>query len=116
MEEIPAFSAWLEADVKAAIDQGMVVPEDVEGSSKPPNLQAQRYRSMYSYGYHFRVKSAEDNANNTCGSRVAATFWRPCRSRRRGLNLVDANIKYIGQIMEIVELNYVRHCNVELSM
>jgi hypothetical protein len=114
MEEIPAFSAWLEADVKATIDEGMVVPEDVEDSSKPPNLQAQRYGSIYSYGYHFRVKSAEDSAHNTCDSGVAAIFRRPCRSGRRDPNPVDANLEYIGQIMEIVELNYGRHCTVVL--
>jgi len=69
---------------------------------------------MYSYGYHFRVKSAEGNAISTCDSGVAAIFRRPCRSGRRDLNLVDANLEYIGQIMEIVELDYVRHCTVVL--
>ena len=114
MEEIQPFAQWLEADVAQAIDQGIAVPEDVEDSSKPHSLQAQRFRSMYSYGYHFRVKSAEESVNNTCDSGVAAIFRRPCRSGVRDPNPVDANLEYIGQILEIVELNYGRHCIVLL--
>ena len=114
MEEIQPFAQWLEADVRHAIDEGMVVPDDVKDSSKPPSLQAQRFRSMYSYGYHFRVKSAEENVNSTCDSGVAAIFRRPCRSGRRDPNPVHANLEYIGQILEIVELNYGRHCTVLL--
>lgn len=70
---------------------------------------------MYSYGYHFQVKSAEENANNTCDSGIAVIFWRPRYSGRQDLNPVDALIlEYIGHIMEIVELKYVWHCNVVL--
>ena len=60
------------------------------------------------------MKSAEESANSTCDSGVAAIFRRPCRSGRRDPNPVDANLEYIGQILEIVELNYGRHCTVLL--
>jgi hypothetical protein len=69
---------------------------------------------MYAYGYHFQVKSAEDSITKTCDSGVVAFFHMPCRSGRRDENLVDANLEYIGQILEIVELNYGRHCTVLL--
>lgn len=87
---------------------------DVEDSLKPPSLQAQRFRSMYAYGYHYRVKSAEENVNRTCDSGVAAVFRRPCRSGRRDQNPMNATLEYIGQIQEILEVNYGGHCTVIL--
>ena len=71
---------------------------DVEDSLKPPSLQAQRFRSMYAYGYHYRVKSAEENVNRTCDSSIAAVFRKPYRSGRRDQNPVNATLEYIGQI------------------
>ena len=56
---------------------------------------------MYAYGYHYRVKSAEESITKTCDLGVAAVFRRPCRSGRRDENVVDANLEYIGQILEI---------------
>lgn len=52
--------------------------------------------------------------NSTCDSEVAGIFRRPCRSGRRDPNHVNANLEYIGQILEIVELNYGRHCTIVL--
>ena len=101
-------------EVDARIGEGQKVSDDVEDTSRPPSLQAQRFKSMYAYGYHFRVKSAEEAITKTCDSGVAAFFRRPCRSGRRDVNSVDANLEYIGQILEIVELNYGRHCTVLL--
>jgi hypothetical protein len=101
-------------EVDARIGEGQEVSDDVEDTSRPPSLQAQRFKSMYAYGYHFRVKSAEEAITKTCDSGVAAFFRRPCRSGRRDGNSVAANLEYIGQILEIVELNYGRHCTVLL--
>jgi hypothetical protein len=42
----------------------------------------------------------------TCDSGVAATFTRPCISGIRDRNPVVANIKYVGNLEEILELNY----------
>jgi hypothetical protein len=109
-----SFPEWLRAEVDARKAEGQEVSEDVEDTSRPPSLQAQRYKSMYAYGYHYRVKSAEEAITKTCDSGVAAFFQRPCRSGRRYGNSVDANLEYIGQILEIVELNYGRHCTVIL--
>jgi hypothetical protein len=109
-----SFPEWLRVEVDARIGEGQEVSDDVEDTSRPPSLQAQRFKSMYAYGYHFRVKSAEEAITKTCDSGVAAFFRRPCRSGRRDVNSVDANLEYIGQILEIVELNYGRHCTVLL--
>ena len=51
---------------------------------------------------------------NTCDSGVAAIFRQSCRSSRQDQNFITADLKYVGQILEIVELNYGRHCVVFL--
>ena len=114
MEELPAFSIWLEEDVQSTIEQGFHVPEEVVDSSKLPSLEARKFRSMYAYGYHFRVKSVEEGVRSTCDSGVAAIFRQPCLSGRQDQNILNAELEYIGQISEIVELNYGRHCTVLL--
>jgi hypothetical protein len=114
LEVMPPFAQWFRTEIEARKEDGESIAEDVEYTSNLPSLQAQRFKSMYAYGYHYRVKSAEESITKTCDSGVAAFFRRPCRSGRRDLNVVDANLEYIGQILEIVELNYGRHCTVLL--
>ena len=114
LEVMLAFSQWFRTEIEVGKQSGISIAEDVEYSSNLPSLQAHRYKSMYAYGYHYRVKSAEESITKTCDSGVAAFFRRPCRSGRRDVNVVDANLEYIGQILEIVELNYGRHCTVLL--
>ena len=114
LDTLPSFAAWFRAEIETTKEAGHAIPEDVEDSSNKPSLQAQRFKSMYAYGYHYRVKSAEESITKTCDFGVAAFFRRPCRSGRRDANVVDTNLEYIGQILEIVELNYGRHCTVLL--
>jgi hypothetical protein len=114
LEALPTFAQWFRTEIETMKQAAISIPEDVEDSSILPSLQAQRFKSMYAYGYHYRVKSAEESITKTCDSGVAAFFRRPCRSGRRDANVVDANLEYIGQILEIVELNYGRHCTVLL--
>lgn len=114
LAELPTFPEWLRMDIEEKKEQGIEIPDEVDDTSRPPSLQAQRFKSMYAYGYHYRVKSAEETITKTCDSGVAAFFRRPCRSGRHNENLVEANLEYIGQILEIVELNYGRHCTVLL--
>jgi len=114
LEALPTFAQWFRTEIETMKQAAISIPEDVEDSSILPSLQAQRFKSMYAYGYHYRVKSAEESITKTYDSGVAAFFRRPCRSGRRDVNVVDANLEYIGQILEIVELNYGRHCTVLL--
>lgn len=106
LQEVLPFFEWLRKEIEDANEQGMNMPNDVEDSSTPPSIQAQRFRIMYAYGYHFRVKSAEEGFSKTCDSGVAAMFHRSFRSGRLDHNPVHAVVEYIGQILEIVELNY----------
>ena len=114
MEEIASFSKWVEEDVQNALCEGLDISKDVQDLSRLPSLEAQSFRSMYSYGYHFRVKSAETSSTSTYDSGVAAVFRQPCHLGRRDQHVVNADLEYIGQIVEILELNYGRHCTVIL--
>ena len=109
MEELPTFSQWLEEEVQSTLNEGLDIPQDVEDSSRFPSSEAKMFKSMYAYGYHFRVKGAEQNSRSTCDSGVAAVFRQTCRSGRQDQNLIAADLEYVGQILEIVELNYRRH-------
>jgi len=80
LDEIePSFSTWFEEDVEKAVEEGRQISEEVRQSSKLPSLQARKFKSMYAYGYHFRVKSAKRNSKSTFDSGVAAIFRQPCR-------------------------------------
>lgn len=114
LPEMQSFPEWLRSEVEVRKDEGQDIPDEVEDTSRPPSLQAQRFKSMYAYGYHYRVKSAEESITRTCDSGVAAFFQRTCRAGRRDDIVVEENLEYIGQILEIVELDYGRHCTVIL--
>ena len=77
----------------------------VEATSKFPSMIAHKYRSMYCYGYHLRVKSAETGLK-TCDSGIAGTFMRDCRSGVGDRNIVTAPVEYVGNLDEIIELDY----------
>lgn len=57
MIEFPNFADWLAAEVKTCSDNGIVVPQNVIDSSKPPSLVAQKFRALNAYGNHYRVRS-----------------------------------------------------------
>jgi len=96
MEEIPVFATWFPFEVRGELQQGIAVPEDVQDSCTIPSAKVKTFKSMYAYGYHFRVKSAERSAKSTFDSGVATIFCQPCRSRRQERNLIDTDLEYIG--------------------
>jgi len=60
------------------------------------------------------VKSAKQRSTSTCDSGVAVVFCQPCHFGRQDQNIVNEEFECIGQIQEIVELNYGKHCIVLL--
>ena len=54
---MPSLAEWFRTEIEARKQEGSSIPEDVEDSSRLPSLQAQRFKSMYAYGYHYRVKA-----------------------------------------------------------
>ena len=81
------------------------VEEDVLNLTLPPSCDAKSYRSMYAYGNHIRVRSAEVDLS-TSDSGVAATFAQACRASRKDRNHTIANVEYVGWVEEIIGVDY----------
>lgn len=110
---LPEFSSWVLEEVRREQQAGLVVDAQVLDTARGPLEVATAYRSMYTYGNHFRIRSSEQSLQ-TADSGVAATFRQVCRNGLSDGNAVDADVEYVGHIEEILELNYRRHCIVVL--
>lgn len=102
------FSKWFKSEISRAKEAGEAIDEDVLVLSLPPSSQATSYRSMYAFGNHIRVHSAEGNLT-TVDSGVAATFSQHCRSSVHAKNLKAANLEYVGWVEEILAVDYGRY-------
>jgi len=95
--------------VKSALAAGEQVSDVVRDVSILPKFSCRKFRSMWAFGSRFRVASYERNfLTRDCG--VAAIFVRPWRSSARDLNPEEANVEYVGELEEIVELDYRHTC------
>ena len=104
---LPNFEVWLVSAIQMAMDSSEEVAPDVIDISIGPARMATSYRSMWAYGNHFRVKSAERNLTTIdCG--VVATFEQECRSGPQDQNTIMAQVEYVGWVEEILELDYGR--------
>jgi hypothetical protein len=110
------FHVWFPKAVIQAIEDGDEVTEDVKALILPPSDLAKSYRSMYAFGNHIRVRSAEAHLT-TADSGVAATFHQLCRAGIRDRNLRAAELEYVGWVEEILSVDYghfevvVLYCN-----
>ena len=59
LSEEPRFLEWLMTTVEAELDSGEPVDWDLEVAYKFPFALYKKYWSVYAFGYHFRIKSAE---------------------------------------------------------
>jgi hypothetical protein len=82
-------------------------------TSRGPLPIAVAYKSMYTFGNHYRFLSFE-RPLKTCDSRVAATFRQVCKNDTRDSNQINVDVEYVGHVEEIFEMNYRRHCLVVL--
>jgi hypothetical protein len=103
--------------VLRAIEEGTEeVKEDVRALMLPPSDQAKSYQSMYAFGNHVRVRSAQAQLT-TMDSGVAATFRQLCRSGMKDTNPKSADLEYVGWVEEILSVDYghfevvVLYCN-----
>jgi hypothetical protein len=111
------FHVWFPKAVIRAIEDGdEEVPTDVLALTLPPSDYAKSYRSMYAFGNHLRVRSAEAQLT-TADSGVAATFRQLCRASTKDTNLRAAELEYVGWVEEILSVDYgqfevvVLYCN-----
>ena len=102
---------WLPIAVRRAKENNEEVELDIIDMCMLPTFTATSYRSMYAYGNHFRVRSAETNLSTIdCG--VVATFNQECHSGPRDRNTMRALVEYVGWVVEILELDYGRFTTV----
>jgi len=100
------FHVWLpKAVIQAIEERNEEVPPDVKALMLPPSDMAKSYRSMYAFGNHIRVRSAEAQLT-TVDSGVAATFRQLCRAGMRDTNLRAAELEYVGWVEEILAMDY----------
>ena len=82
----------------------------------PPSDQAKLYRSMYAFGNHVPVRSAQAQLTTTDFG-AATTFRQLCRSDLKDTNPKVAELEYVGWVEEILSVDYglfevvVLYCN-----
>jgi hypothetical protein len=79
LRPLPAYEKWILSAISDVINDGEKIDEEIIQLSIPPTLKATTYRSMFAYGNHIRVKSAETH-QITMDSGVAAVFGTTCHS------------------------------------
>ena len=111
------FHIWFSKAVLRAIEEGTEeVKQDVKALMLPPSDQTNPYRSMYAFGNHVRVRSAQAQLT-TMDYGVAATFRQLCHSGLKDTNPKSADLEYVGWVEEILLVDYdhfevvVLYCN-----
>jgi len=101
----PPFATWIKASIIVALNDGDTIDNDIMHVSMPPTMEAMSYRTMYAYGNHIHVANAKEHLTiNDCG--LVAIFEQKCISSPNDQRLVLAKLEYVGQVEEILELNY----------
>jgi hypothetical protein len=113
LRPLPAYEKWIISTIFDAINDGEKIDKEIIQLSIPPTLKATTYRSIFAYGNHIHVKSAETHLV-TMDSRVAAVFRTTCRSSVNDKNPVNVDVEYVGYVEEIMELNYGTTCVIVL--
>jgi len=99
----------LEDDVWTSTKEGVELPDIVFDVCISPKFQCRKFHSIWAFGSHFRVASYEKRLEMQ-DSGVAANFTRPWRANARDQHVVEENVEYIGELEEIVELDYRHTC------
>ena len=92
------------------------INEDMLVLSLPPSSQTTSYRSIYAFGNHISVHSAEGTLT-TVDFGVATTFFQHFWSSIYAMNLKAANLEYVRWVEEILAVDYgmyelvVLYCN-----
>ena len=82
-----------------------MIDEDVLVLSLLPFSQTTLYCSMYAFGNHICVHTAE-GILTTVDYVVAATFFQHCQSSVHDTNFKAANLEYVRWMEEILAVDY----------
>lgn len=104
LRPLPVFADWVQEEVSCEQQADVAVSPRVVDTARGSLHIAAAYRSMYAVGNHNRVLSSE-RSRDTCDSGVAATLRQVCRNSTHDGNQIHADVKYVGHIEEILELN-----------
>ena len=65
----------------------------------------QTFNALWSHGRHFRVEKIDKKwLNSDCG--VMASFSQDSRASARDLNLINAELDYVGNIINILKVDF----------
>ncbi len=71
----------------------------------PPKIYLQRYKLMYTYGSHFQCENAKHCLIDV-NHGMAKKLPKLCCVSLKDTSPIDANIKYVGCKVEVLEINY----------
>lgn len=102
------FSTWLERKVdKMHLENVPVTPELRHMSQLPLSIVTEHHR-IWAYGNHFRTEdSILGNTYLSFDSGVACVAATQCQASPADIRLVEAQLKYVGILRKILQLNYV---------
>ena len=89
-----------------AVDSGDSPAWALVALSKVPNRVVKHFSSMYAYGYHFRVDDEIGRSHVSFDSGVACIARQTCRSCRTDSNPIEADLKYVEIIKDIIQVEY----------
>ncbi len=99
------FAMWTMVSIASAIKNGEIINKDTMHMSMPSTLEAMSHQSMYVYGNHICVSSVKEHFKTSdCG--IAKAFEQECISSWNDQRPILAKLEYVGQVEEILELNY----------
>ncbi|KAG0504774.1 hypothetical protein M758_2G127700 [Ceratodon purpureus] len=100
------FPQWLEERVQEMANNGERPHVSLVTMSKLPSRHVSHFASMYAYGSHFRVDDEAGQSHISFDSGVACIATQTCRSSISDQNPVAADLKYVGIIKDIIQVEY----------
>jgi hypothetical protein len=107
MVELLAFENWFVGAIVESLATCKEIAKNVLSMRIPRSDLTTSYRSMYAFGNHLRVASAEVHLATT-DFRIVATFEKDYRSSSSDRCPILASLEYVGWIEKILKLDYGR--------
>jgi hypothetical protein len=71
---------WIRSSIVTTIKEGDKIEKDVVHLSMPPTLEDRSYRTMWAFGNHNHVSSAEVHSTTRDNGTIVAIFEQECVS------------------------------------
>ncbi|KAG0573462.1 hypothetical protein KC19_VG180400 [Ceratodon purpureus] len=100
------FPHWLEERVQQMSNNGERPHVSLVFMSKLPSPHVSHFASMYAYGNHFRVDDKAGHSHISFDIGVACIATQTCRSSIADQNPLEVDLKYVGIIKDIIQVEY----------